>query len=423
MSLSSKRSSPASWLDQQRFLLSFVLLNAAAGLTVGVAKVATSLYAVDLQATAAQLSLIAGAQSFGVLLMSLPVGILVDRHGPLRLFGFGSVCAGVLYLFLPLVHSAVFLAVVITIASLFLPMRFVSISAVLMQELERVGPARAGWFRGSSLIGFLLLGPMLAVASLKLLGFTGTYWFVAAGFFATAWAARYVMSGVHAQPSPQHTTGEQGGWRQLRAQLSLLRHDADLRSTGIVEFTGQAVNQYYSFFIIVIAIHQYRFSPADAAMLVSAQGGSYVFSLFALGGLMYRLGQVRFFRVSQVLAAAALLLLAWTQWSAGLWAGALLLGLGLGMQQTVNITRFALIGARAGRGRVAGINAFVGPAGGLVGGMLGGWAGHYLGLQTVFALFVPVFLWWSVMAGRRAQPQASGPDAFPAVPIRTTTPP
>lgn len=216
------RSSLPTWLDQQRLLLGFVPLNAAAGLTVGVAKVATSPDAVDLQATAAQLSLIAGTQSFGVLLMSLR-----DEH---------------------------------------------------------------------------------------------------------------------AQRAPQHMTGEQGGWRQLRAQLSLLRHDADLRSTGIVEFTGQAVNQYYSFFIIVIAIHQYRFSPADAAMLVSAQGGSYVFSLFALGGLMYRLGQVRFFRVSQVLAAAALLL-----------------GRGLGMQQTVSITRFALVGARAGRGRVSAVNAvFIG---------------------------------------------------------------
>ena len=77
--------------EAQRFLLAFTALAVLAGLSVGVAKVTTSLYALDLGATPAQLGLIAGAQSIGVLLMGLPMGLLVDRVGPLRLFAVGSV--------------------------------------------------------------------------------------------------------------------------------------------------------------------------------------------------------------------------------------------------------------------------------------------------------------------------------------------
>src|SRR5688572_28586035 len=75
--------SPASrwraWFEQHRFLISFALLASFMGTTVGMAQITTSLYSVRLGASPTLLGLIAGAQSIGVLFMSLPVGVLVDR--------------------------------------------------------------------------------------------------------------------------------------------------------------------------------------------------------------------------------------------------------------------------------------------------------------------------------------------------------
>src|SRR4051812_16838245 len=76
--------------DPRGFLPAFVTLNALAGTSVGLAKVATSLYSLQLRPSQFELSLIAAAQSVGVLAMSLPLGVLLDQFGPLRLFVTGS---------------------------------------------------------------------------------------------------------------------------------------------------------------------------------------------------------------------------------------------------------------------------------------------------------------------------------------------
>ena len=67
-----------------RFLVVFAGLAAFMGTGVGLAQITTSLYAVKLGASGTMLALIAGAQSVGVLIMSLPVGVLVDRFEIVR---------------------------------------------------------------------------------------------------------------------------------------------------------------------------------------------------------------------------------------------------------------------------------------------------------------------------------------------------
>src|SRR5262245_35669227 len=88
-------------IERNRFLLAFATLSTVMGASVGVAKVTTSLYAVQLGAQEALLGLIASSQSVGVLIMSLPLGFLVERHGPARVFVLGTLIAGALYVVLP----------------------------------------------------------------------------------------------------------------------------------------------------------------------------------------------------------------------------------------------------------------------------------------------------------------------------------
>ncbi len=374
--------------DGGRILLGFLALNALAGLSVGTAKVTLSLFAVELEADAFLMGLIAGAQSIGILLLSLPVGVLVDQYSPLRLFTIGTVITGVLYLLMPLVDNAVLLCVVVAVISGFMPLRIVSLNTVFMQQISRVGVGMAGWFRGTHMIGFLLLGPMLAALLANSLGFAGSYLVIAAIFFLLLLLAPRVMR--HYQPSAAHV--RQLSLAELRAQIGLLKTDSRLLGTSVSEFCVQAANQYYAFFIIVIAIQGFRFSAADAAGLISAQGASFVLTLLTMGKPAWRMGQQRFRRLGCIVVITALVLLGLASVVPLLWLGAILLGLGLGMLQIVNISGFAEAGSRLGQGRVAGLNTFFAPAGGLTGSMAGGFIGHYFGLQTTFLFLVPVFL-------------------------------
>ncbi|UXY16057.1 MFS transporter [Chitiniphilus purpureus] len=396
------------FLERHRFLLAFVLLSSLAGLSVGVAKVATSLYALHLAASDFELSLIAGAQSIGILVMGMPIGVLVDQLGPLRLFAFGSVSAGLLYLVTPWLPVPLLLALTAVLVSFCMPCRFVSLNAVFMQQLDKVGVAKAGWFRGTHMIGFFLLGPALAASLIGAVDYVGTYTLVGLLFFATAALAPQVM---------RHYTPAAGAVLSVAAvldQFTLLRRDRELAGISLIEFASQAANQYYGFFIVVIALRQFGFSAGAAASLVTLQGSLFVFALFTLGALLQRTGEYRFYQASFALIAAALAMLGLGHTAVWLWLGAAVLGLGLGMLQTVNISRFARASARLGRGRVAGINAFAGPAGGLAGCVLGGWSGQVFGLQSAFVLLSPVFLLFGCRMWRQARrapaPAVSLPD-------------
>ena len=375
-------------LGRRRVLLGFLGLNALAGVSAGVAKVILSLYAVQLQADAVLLGLIAGAQSIGILAMSLPAGMLVDKYGPLRLFSIGTGISGVLYLTLSTVETAQLLCIVVMLISCFMPLRIVSLSAMFMQQISRVGVGMAGWFRATHMVGMLLLGPMLAVSLLDALGFAGAYVSIGATFFLLVLLAPGVLR--HYRQTREHA--REISMAELKAQLGLVRDDALLRRSCLHEFCIQAANQYYVFFIVAIAIQSFRYDAAGAAALISAQGASYVLALLGMGNLAVRMDRRVFLSVGCGVIAAALTLLGLAPAGWLLWPGAVALGLGLGMLQIVNISWFSEAGVRHGQGRIAGVTTFVGPAGGLVGSVLGGLVGHGVGLQSVFCLMAPVFV-------------------------------
>lgn len=154
-----------------QFRTSFIGLTILAGLAVGVARVVTSLYAVHIQASELQLGLIAAAQSIGLLIMALPVGVLVQRFGSLRIFSLGSVFAAVLYSVQPWFNSAWYLLLITALVSFVLPMRFVAIHSVFLSHLRALGPTKAGWFRGSHMLGFFLIAPSLGAWTLQILGY------------------------------------------------------------------------------------------------------------------------------------------------------------------------------------------------------------------------------------------------------------
>ncbi|WP_438008964.1 MFS transporter [Sorangium sp. So ce321] len=382
------------------------------GISVGVAKVTTTLYALDLQADEALLGLIAGSQSIGVLLMSIPIGLLVDHLGPSRLFVLGSLVAGTIYMALPAVPSPVFLLACTTAISFFMPMRFVSLSTVFMQQLETVGEGKAGWYRGTHMVGMFLLGPILAASLTRALGFPGTYRLIGVSFLVTVFMSSIVFGRYAVRATSARSLRLSG----VRSDLALLAQDVDLRSVCVIEFATQSVNSFFMFFIIPIGVTVAHLTAAEASGLLAWQGVTYIFALFSLGGLVGRVGHERTYLASLILVPSALLLLGLSSDLAPLRVGGLILGLGLGLLQIANLTRIARIGARVGRGKVAGLHALVGPSGGLFGSTVGGLVGRSLGLQSMF-LFLSVLFGVLLAVARRtssavaAVPQASAAPA------------
>jgi MFS family permease len=362
------------------------------GVSVGLAKVTTPLYAMYLGANDALLGLVAGSQSAGILLIGLPMGFLVDRYGPAPLFVIGSLCAGAMYSVVPLLPSTMFLVGCTFVISFFMPFRFVSLNTVFMEQLEVLGEEKAGWARGSHMAGTAMIGPALAATLIEVSSYRYTYWVIAALFLLTMFMSPIVFS----QYQNEARSARALSLGDVKAQLVMIGRDVDLRGACMVDFTGQAIMMFYTFFIVVIAIAQLGLGAEGASGLVGAQGFSYVLALFTLGPFANRLGQDSVYVLSAGIVAVALLLLGTASALPVMWIGALSLGMGLGLLQIVNLMRFARIGGRLGRGKIAGLNALIGPAGGMVGSMGGGLLGHRIGLQNVFLVFLPalaLLLW------------------------------
>ncbi|MDR1660994.1 MAG: MFS transporter [Azoarcus sp.] len=372
-----------------------VLLACFAGLGIGIARVATSLYSIALQASEFQLGVIAAAQSVGILFTSLPVGILVQRHGPLLPLCIGSLSCGLLYAATPAVPSIWFLVLCTTLVSVVMPMRFISLNTVFLQQTKAVGAARAGWFRGAHMTGFLLIGPPLGVLLLERFGFGGAFLAIASTFLATFFVA-FRAVGRHSPDAANDGKRPVLGWKEIGAQLRLLRVTPDLGRTSLYEFFTQSVSSFFGFFIVVIALQNYRFSSHEAAMLLTFEGGTFVAALFLTGMLLNRWGRKRFYQASFLLLASSLLLLVPQKGALLLWAASALLGAGLGMVYIGNFMAYARIGETLGMGRISGLSGLIGPMGGFAGSLLGGWLGGLWGLQTLFlpmGLVCLLFFW------------------------------
>jgi MFS family permease len=375
------------FIARHRFLLGFVLLSLLAGISVGLAKVTTSLYALSLHATPLGFGLIAGAQSVGILFMSLPMGVLVDQFGPGRLFRLGSVAVGLIYLAVPAVDALAWLLATTALVSFVMPLRFVSLNTVFMQQLQTVGEAKAGWFRGSHMLGMFLIGPGLAASLVAWAGFAASYWLIGLSFITAVLLAPLVFRcGVY-----QRQPGRRLSLAELRQQLSLLRDEAALRQLALYDFVGGACHMYYSFFIVAIAIQGFGLGATEAAGLITVLGACFIATLFLAGSLLARWGEARFYLAGFALALLGLLALGLARWAPLLWLGGGLLGLGLGVQQVGNLARYARLGRTLGGGRIAGLMALIGPAGSVLGSVAGGLLGGLLGLQTLFLCLLPCF--------------------------------
>lgn len=354
------------------------------GTSIGLAKVTTSLYALQLGADGGWLGALAAAQSGGILLTALPVGLWAERLGPLRLFMGGSLAGCLIYLLIPTVPHPAFLFALTLMTGVIMPARFVSVQMVFMSMMHSIGSQRAGWQRAAHMSGMFLIGPVATAWVILPLGHTGAFWLVASLFAITALLAPVVLR-------PHASDQVKGPFPPLLNVLLDFVRRPETRRIATLEASIQSLNMFHTFFIVVIAVQGMGATPATAGLLVSLQGGCFIAALLLLGDWVSRhAGRVVPCGITLVLSALAIM--SQTHSLTGLAAGSMAQGIGLGLLEILVLRQLAQLGHRIGMGRVAGLNALVGPGGALLGGLLGGLCGQWLGLQNSFLLFVPLFL-------------------------------
>jgi MFS family permease len=85
-------------------LAGLLSLGLLVGTINGLSRVALPLYAAALGAQAWQVGIVGGLGYSGMLLLAMPVGAWIDRHGSRAIFLRGASAAALVYLALPFVH-------------------------------------------------------------------------------------------------------------------------------------------------------------------------------------------------------------------------------------------------------------------------------------------------------------------------------
>jgi len=377
--MSAHRISAGQAADERRLYL-FLLLVLLAGLSIGMVKVATPLFALSLGASKAEIGFITGSQPLMMALVSLPIGIAIGYVGARGMFMLGSILAGAVYFLTPFADSPYWLLLASAAASMFMPMRFISTQSEFFHYLAIAGQRKAGWLRGVQLAGAFVAGPMLGSYLLGFLDYQGAFWLIGASFLATMGLAWGILSGR------SEALGRRAEDRPvpLRKALADLFSHRDIVETSLIDLVAHGSLMFYTVFIVLIALEQFHASRDEAARLIALQGFSFMAALFLLNGLLARIGQERFYRLSFGVAVLGLGCLGMAQELAHLQLGGVLLGLGLGMLGIVNVVRLASVSETLGRGTVAGASALSGPLGALAGTAGGGYASHWISLQHQF---------------------------------------
>ena len=358
-------------------------LGLMVGTINGLSRVALPLYAVAAHAQPWQVGIVGGLGYLGVLLMALPMGAWIDRHGTRPMFLRGALVAALLYLLLPLLHTPWRVIGAATLLGLALPFRTVPIQTEFLAMLPRLGPAKAGWNRGAFMLGMAFIGPAVSAAVVSSLGFTALFLLVSATLLLAFIVGRRVLkrqTGVAGQAgdAPLHV--------RIRGQLRLLRDDTDFRRTMVIDALAQMSVAYFVVFAIPLAMRQHGLSLQAAAGLITLQGALYVTTLFAGGTLVARWRFEQRYLLAFAMLLAQSLLFGLGHAAMALWIGAALMGVGVGLQGVTSTTRFGELMQRHGRGRIGGLSSLAPTAGGITGAVAGGVVSQHLGTEAGFLL-------------------------------------
>lgn len=361
------------------FLLPFLSLATLSGATLGMAKLITTLYALELGASAAQIGLIGAAEALGMVLLTLPAGLLIDRFGSRRLYLLASLLPVLLHLAILAWANWLWLAALRLLVGTCVPFRSVAMSGLFLQRLPELGMSKAGWFRGALMVGLLLLGPWLGNWLYSHFGALAFVW-VALSFAGMGlWGLRFWRQ----EAAVVSTSRRSGG-------LAVLLGEPALRHCCLIEWLASATGSLFATFALVLCLEQLHWSQSEAVALLTTQGLVTVLALFGLGRLLAGLAPRTIYLLALPAGCLALWLMGRLDSFAGLLLAAVLLSLAASAVHLANVGRLSRL--PLDKGGVSGLFSLAQTLGMLGGSLLGAGLSHWLELRQLFPAWALLLL-------------------------------
>ena len=389
-------------LKQHGRLAGFVLLNMTNGTAVGLLYMVLPLYALSIQATPAQVGMIRAASGFGLLLLVIPVGFLVDRFGPRNLFLIGNFGVVLVVYSVSSISVPHILILLMLLEGVSRSLKFTSISAAFFQSLHKFGLEKAGWYKGSLSIGLTFIGPVLGGVALGIMPLHSVLLLVMELMLLPS----LLIFFIHTEPVRQ--SAAVGFTAEVRSQLheftTIIRHSGLSRALA-AEVLCSACLSTYTTFIVVLVVREWHLKPAVASLLLTLEGGAFIVTVFGAGHLVHTYGLRNSYLLSITLTVVGLIGLTAANGVPFLVLSAIVMGFGLGL---INIITSSCAGRMKGeKGKVASLFAAAAGVGISFGPLISGLVAQYLGGQAVFIAMAPllVILGLSVYRG---EPQQGG---------------
>jgi MFS family permease len=368
--------------EDSRFLGSFLVLSVVSGLTVGLGKIVTTLYAISLDATPFQVGVISAMESVGMVLVTVPAGFLIARYGARWVYFLSSLGPMLVNLAMPFLASWIALALGRWSIGLCIPFRIVSMNGSFLERVPRFGASKAGWYRASLTGGMAIVGPVVATL-LTTRASIETIFFVVAGLFGLM--ALFSLSFLPARERRQGSA-EANFFGELRLLLGHPR----VAESCLVEFTSSATNALFGTFILLLAATIPGLSEQDGIRVMLFQGCAMVALLFLGGSLFARMSISGGYAFSVAAASLALVTFASATSLGMLAVGAVLLALGSSAVHLINVKM--LVELPGGKSKVAGVYNLASMTGSSFGALAGGAASKLVPLNEVFLLWLPLLL-------------------------------
>lgn len=256
-------------------VLRFLALSVLAGTAGGVMQLGVPLLAVASGATSAQVGLIRSVAGLGMLAVVLPVGVLVDRFGPGRIFRIGAVVGAAVAAGFAGASSPMVLLALMLLEGTTAPLRFTALGASFYGRLATIGLDKAGWFKASMSVGLTLLGPLAVGVLARRAGFPVLFGVVAGVHLAAALLA--VSGELDAAP---RTPAVAPRLRQQVADLGGLLRTAGIRAALAAELLGAATFAAFTTFVVVVAVRGFGADAAVASRILVVEGLAFVLTAF-----------------------------------------------------------------------------------------------------------------------------------------------
>lgn len=389
------RSSAIDLPGSASFIHRFMLLAAVSGSSIALGRIASQLFAIHLGATPLQIGVMLGAEQAMMMSMAIPAGFLIARAGPRFSYFTASLGPMLVYLAMPFIAVWPWLVAARALIGLCIPFRMVSMNTAFLQELPRIGKAKAGWYRGSQTVGLALVGPWLAAWVSTDMGYGAAL--VASGIMFGVMGAASLSFFPEAPAAPP----AEGRQAPVLQELRTLLRNRTIFESCLIEHVSSATTTLFSSFILILAIKGLGLPRTGAVSLIAIQGCTTVASLFLLGRLFARFSRRGGYLWSLVAATGALLCLGLAGDYATLAAGAVLLSLA---STSIHFQSMTLLSnSSANKSKASGLFNLASMSGNLVGSLGGGALSAIGSLQSVYLIWIAVPITAAILIALRAR--------------------